>query len=91
MNMFLLLHSFVFRKTGIMTVLAISFFFFQVSIVFATKLKSFTFLPVLKKLPTENRATVSEKRLSKLSEVSAFMQGQLVALAALPSKLEFLI
>ncbi|KAB5582017.1 hypothetical protein PHYPO_G00182360 [Pangasianodon hypophthalmus] len=41
----------------------------KVSIVFATKLKSFTFLPVLKKLPTENRVkSVWEKESNKLSE-----------------------
>ncbi|KAK2852977.1 hypothetical protein Q7C36_008178 [Tachysurus vachellii] len=41
----------------------------KVSVVFAVKLKSFTFLPVLKKLPTENRVkSVLEKESSKLSE-----------------------
>ncbi|XP_017320050.2 muscular LMNA-interacting protein isoform X2 [Ictalurus punctatus] len=43
--------------------------FGKVSIVFATKLKSFTFLPVLKKLPTENRVkSVWKKGSSKRNE-----------------------
>lgn len=50
--------------------------YLQVSIVFATKLKSFTFLPVLKKLPTENRVkSVWEKGSSKLSEVSIIIDA----------------
>ncbi|XP_053358478.1 muscular LMNA-interacting protein isoform X1 [Clarias gariepinus] len=43
----------------------------KISIVFATKLKSFTFLPVLKKLPTENiLKSPREEGSSKVSEAS---------------------